>query len=352
MDIVYESKLKELLSGNRILPVYVLFGDDGYLINHYMNMIINKTCGKDNDFDLQKFEKDADLQGVYDALNQFPMMSDRKCIILSDYDFEAASADNFEKLITLLSDDYEFSTFVFMLEDFEPDFKRSSKAKKILAAVEQGGGLVVELKHRDDNDLARMLVNGAKKRDYNLDISTAKYMVEICGSDINTLISELDKVCRYVESNEIDKADIDKVCVKSVEASVYEYVKAVIDCNASLAFKILDDLLFMRFEPMIIVYTLASSLTDIVRVSVAKKANKATSDVVSDFAYKNKSFLVSRANTNLRKFDDNRIRLCIKEILKADNLLKSSAADKKTLLEQMTVRVIYIIANGDIIDNT
>ena len=350
MDILNEKTLKEQISAGKILPVYLLFGDDGYLINHYENILIDKTCGKNNDFDLLKFEKDIDLQAVFDALNQFPMFGDRKCVVLSDYDFESSSADEFDKLISLLSDSYEFSTLILKLEDVSFDLKHSSRAKKISTAVKEGGGCIFELRHRDISELAKMLVNGAKKRGFTLDIGNAKFMIETCGADINTLVSELDKLCRYADGDTITESDIETVCIKSVDASVYEYVKHIINCNSSLAFSTLDDLIYMRLEPIVIMYTAASAFIDIARVGAANISSKTFEDITADFPYKNKEFLITRAKANLKKLDDKKLTACLNEILNADKLLKSLYGEEKTILEQMTVRLIYIIANGEQLD--
>ncbi len=352
MAVIFENALKSGIQSGNILSSYILFGDDSYLITHYENLIVSKTCGKDNDFDLQRFERNVDLQAVYDALNQFPMLGGKKCVILSDYDFESASAEDFERLLSLLSDDYEFSTLVLKFDGIEFDHKRSAKAKKLIGAAEKGNGCAVALNHRDDGDLVRMLISGAKKRGCVLDTNTAKYMLETCGSDINTLSRELNKVCFFVDGGDITKQTVDDVCVKSVEASVYEYVKKIIACDYYSSIKIIDDLLYMRFEPMIILYTAASAFVDMARVSAGKKFNKTLGDIADDFSYKGKEFVLERASLNLRRVDDKKLALCMDEILAADKALKSFSADEKFVLEQMTVRLIYIIANGDILDKT
>ena len=331
------------------MPVYVLHGDDSYLVSHYENLIIKRTCGADNEFDLQKFERDIDLRLVFDSVNQFSMLGGRKCVILSDYDFESASKSDFDSLIEMLSENYENSTFVLKFDAIDFDPKHSSKAKRIVTAAEKGGGCSVILNHRSENDLSKMLINGAKRRGKKMDASVAKFMIENCGSDINTLVRELEKICCFAE-NEITKDDVELVCVKSVDASVYDYVKMIISCNTLSALNMLNDLIYMRVEPIAILYTAASAFVDMARMSAAKRAQKSVSEVVTDFSYGNKAFLVTRASQNLRKFDDKKLLLAMNEILRADKLLKSYSGDGKIILEEMTVNLIYIIANGDVID--
>lgn len=350
MPEIYENALKSSITRGEVLPVYVLHGDDSYLVNHYEKLIIDKTCGSDNEFDLQKFERDVNLQDVFDSVNQFSMLGGRKCVVLSDYDFESASKNDFDRLIMLLSENYETSTLVLKFDGIEFDPKHSARAKKIVSAAEKGGGASVILNHRSESDLIKMLINGAKRREKTMDVSVAKFILQNCGTDINMLVRELEKLCYFATDNVISKNDVDLVCTKSVDASVYEFVKTIISLNTLAAINMLNDLLYMRVEPMIILYTVAASFIDMSRVSAAKSAQKNLADVVNDFSYGGKAFVVERAANNLRKFSEKTLTLCMNEILNADKLLKSYSQDEKHVLEEMTVNLIYIIANGESID--
>lgn len=350
MQIITENALKGALNNGNILPVYILFGDDGYLLDRYEDLIIAKTCGKNNDFDLQKFERDVDLQLVYDSVNQFPFAGERRCTVLSDYNFESASDGDFGRLLSLVSDNYDTATLILRFDSIEFDTKRSNKAKKLVSACEEGGGVAVALNHRDADELSRMLQNGAKKRGKILDRSTADYMLENCGLDINLLAGELDKVCRFASGERISKKDIDLACTKTVEASVYEYAKKIIACDTKGAMQILNDLFYMRFESLLILYTVAAAFVDMARVNAASKVHIPLSAVIEDFPYKGREFAVKNANYNLKRFNDKKLNLCFNEILAADRMLKSFSGDDKLILEQMTVRLIYIIAHGDKVD--
>lgn len=352
MPDINENALKSSLLRGEILPVYVLHGEDSYLVNHYEKVIIEKTCGIDNDFDLQKFERDVDLQAVFDAVNQFSMLGGRKCVILSDYDFESASKNDFDRLLMLLSEKYEASTLVLKYDAIQFDTTHSARAKKIISAAESAGGCSAILNHRGDSDLAKMLINGAKRREKQMDPSVARFMIENCGSDINTLLRELEKVCLFADDSSITKEQVNLVCIKSIDASVYEYAKMIINCNTLGAINILNDLFYMRVEPIIILYTAASAFIDIARVNAANKAGKTNADAAKDFSYGKKTFVIERAAKNARRFNSRTLLLCLNEILNADMLLKSYSQDEKYILEEMTVKLIHIIANGESIDKT
>ena len=148
MPIVFEDAVSKDISSGKFAPVYLLFGEDAFLKKHFFDRICNKAYGGGPFFNLQKFEGDAELQDVYDAVKQFPMMADTKCVTLTDYDFEHASKTDLEKLCTLLSEGEEGCVLVVRFDSIEFDSKRSAKAKKLLEAVEKGGGMAVQLELR------------------------------------------------------------------------------------------------------------------------------------------------------------------------------------------------------------
>ncbi|MFQ8953748.1 MAG: hypothetical protein ACLR56_12565 [Oscillospiraceae bacterium] len=50
--------------------------------------------------------------------------------------------------------------------------------------------------------------------------------------------------------------------------------------------KTLDELFFMRLEPMIILYTVSSAYVDLYRVFVCRKKGMKNSEIAAEFGYK------------------------------------------------------------------
>ena len=170
------------------------------------------------------------------------------------------------------------------------------------------------------------------------------------GEDIYILKNELDKLCSFVNGGIIDKETIDLVCSKSVESSVYDYIKEILAQNTSGAMKLLDDMFYMHIEPMTILYNASSAYVDMYRMLCAKRDGVNSGAVAKYFNYKNKAFLLDKALNNLRKFDDKKLSLSFEALLKADSELKGFTKDPRTVLEQLTVRLIYIISKGESVD--
>lgn len=348
MPIIFETDLNKILKSSvDSKSSYIIFGDDIYLKTFYSNKIAEKSYDGDPFFNFQKFSGDISVSDVCCAIEQMPMMSDIKCVVIDDFDYEHCPKSDLDILCEKLEDIPQGCTVILKFEAIECDYKKNSKFKKILSSCEKGGGAGVLLDHRKTADLVKMLCDGAKKRNCELDRATAEYAVEKIGDDILSLKNELDKVCFYKESGKISKEDIDKVCSFSVEASVYEYAGCIISGNVSSALKKLNDLFYLKIEPIIIIYTAASSFTDMFRSYCAQKENKSREDVKKDFEYKNKGFLIDKAFSNLRNFSKMQLDLCLREILNTEILLKSSSGDPKAILEELTVKLIYIAKTGE-----
>ncbi len=350
MAILYEEKLKEEIKAKTVSGKYILFGNDSYLKDLYLNKLISSVCEKDDVFNFCKFTNDCDLQEVYDAFMQLPMMSDKKCVLLSDFDYTHAGKSDLDKLNEILSTENEDTVFIMVFNAFEVDFKKDNKFKKLVSSAEKANGKAFLLNHRTANDLCKMLVAGAGKRKVKLEMNAARYLVETAGEDILILQNELNKLCFFLNnSGEITKDVIDKVCIKSVEASVYNITKDIFSLNADGALKTVDDLLFMRLDPIVILYTIAGTFTDMYRVYCGKGCGKNLNEIAEIFGYKNRAFVLEKAAGNLNRMDEKRFSLCFKALISADKGLKSGA-NPRVAIEQLIVRLIYIIARGEAID--
>lgn len=350
MAIVFEETLKKNMTAGKLLPVYILFGEDGYLKKNYSDKILKCITEPDDVFNCVKFSSNCDLQDVYDAVLQLPFMGERKYIELFDFDFEKCAKSELDRLCTLLEEVPDTATLVLRLDSVQFDSKKSAKFKRIVSSAEKAGGIAVKLDHRKAGELAKMLCDGAAKRGCKFDISAAKYLIETAGDEINLLKNELEKLCAYAKGSAITKETVEKVCVKTVEASVYNLSRFIIDCDVSASLKILDELFFMRVEPMIIFHTISSVYVDMLRVFAGKAQSVKINEIAQQFSYKARAFLLDKATVNLRKFDRKKLELSFDALIEADKSLKSFGTEPRIILEQLIIRLIYIIVKGESVD--
>lgn len=349
MAVIFESALKnEIKNNNR--NIYILFGNDGYLKKLYAKKISNMCAEEDDIFNFQKFSGECDLQEVYDAVLQFPVMSDKKCVILTDYDFEKCAKSDFDKLCTVISETPDSCVFILLFDVLEIAAKKNTKLSKLVALAEKNSGVAAQLDHRTVPELVKILVNGAAKRGCDFDNAAARYLVEAAGEDINTLKNELDKLCFYVGNGKITKQTVDLVCTKTVEASVYTLSKQIIECNMNAALKTLDELFYLKVEPIIILSTISGFYVDMYRAFLGRERAMTAPEIAQTFDYKNREFVVRNAMNDSKKFDFNKFALSFDALRAADKSLKSFSGNPRTALEQLAVKLGYIALKGESLD--
>ncbi len=352
MSICYENMLKNSLANGNLLNAYFIFGNDAYLKKQYVDKIIDKTVDRNDIFNFVSFTNEADLQEIYDAVEQFPMMSEKKCVLITDYDFEHATKSDFEKLIDILSNVPTTCVVIFWCNNIEFEFKKKTLAQKIAAAVEKSGGMAVQIDHRTIAELKRMLEKGAEKRGCTFENGAAEYLIEMSSDDINLLTGELEKLCAYVGGGTINRDVIDKVSVKSYDASIYNLSKEIFAQNITGVMQLLDELFFLRVDATPILHSIFSTFIDAYRVYIGKTAGVPIPTVAKDFGYGKREFVLTKLPVGTKKLDEKRFRLCFNALVNADAALKSFSSNERTVLEELAVRLIYIISRGeDIAEN-
>ncbi len=349
MAIIFEEALKKSIkTGDKNL--FILFGEEGYLKKLYLEKISKGIATSDDVFNYQRFEADCDLQEVYDAVQQFPMMNDKKVVILRDFDFSACNAEDFNKLISLIGDLPETTVFILWFDALQFEIKKNAKFDKIIKACDSANGLAVNLSHRRGPELEKMLTDGAIKRGCKMEVSAARFLIENSGDDINTLKNELEKLCAYVNGKVITKEIVQNVSVKTVESDIYALTDKIIKCELQSAFEILDDLFFMRADPIAILSTISALYVDIHRVLIGRAKGVPTNKIAEDFVYGNRAFVLDKAAVYLKKFDFNKLQLSFKALADADTTLKSFSGDDRMVLEKLVVKLSYIAVKGESVD--
>ena len=235
---------------------------------------------------------------------------------------------------------------VLWFDTVEIDEKKSSRFKGLVSACESVGGLAVRLDHRTAGDLTRMLCAAAARRGCKMETSTARYLIETCSADYNILKNEIDKLTAFAAGKLITKEMIDEVCVRSVEASIYNISRELAGKNLGRSINLLDELLFLKADPIYILSILANAFIEMYIAKTASSAGVRPATAAADFGYKGREFVITRAADNARKLDERVLGLCLAEIRDADKVLKSTSVDERIVLEEMMVKLVYIMSEG------
>ncbi len=336
MPAINESALKDVIKNNPV-GIFLIHGEEGYLKKTYVEKIVSKTVDEAfADFNFHVFDgKECTLSDIYESAGAVPMMADTKCVLVKDFPLDTLDDNGFEQLETVLADNPDDCALIFSFIAYSPKGAKWNKAIKLFEKY----GYNTKLDKKTTPELVKMLESGAKKRESTFDKGVAAYLISCVGNDLNTLLNELDKVCAFASGRDIKKSDIDAVCIKSLDAKVFDMIKDLTAGRFDSAFKKLSLLFEQREDEFQILGALIAQYSDIYRAKAAVKSGNRAEMIAKFYDYSGKEFRLTNAARNGSSLSFEAIGECIDILSWADSTLKSSALDKRLVLEQTVVKL-------------
>ena len=338
-----ETQLKDIIkSGSANL--YVLYGAETYLTEQYARRIAASTVEEGFDaFNLQQFDgQEITPQQLEEAVEALPLMSDRKCVLVRDYDVAAEP----ERTLELIAQLPESCVLVFRYISLQPD-NRKNAWKGFLQQAEKTG-VVMNFARKDVTEASKMLSAGAKRRGCRLDVADARYLVEQVGNDLHLLLGELEKLCALVgEGGAITRHHIDTACPKNLEARVFDLSKAILRHRADQAYDLLYQLRVRREEPVAVLGVLSTAFADLYRAKVAAAGGESPETLATAFkSYKGKEFRLRNAGRDAARISVPALRDCLEILARTDTALKMGRGDGWILLEQTVAQLCCRLREG------
>ncbi len=243
-------ELKTALRTGRPLPLYLFHGEEAYLREYYLGELKAAILPQGlEDFNLHTAQgKDCSVAWIEQAVNCFPMMSERTLVLVTDFDLFSLGEQDREALTAILNDlpDYCCLTFVYDLLPFKADMRSK------LAAAFKNHGAMVNFQRQEQGDLTDWICRRFKATGHTIDTEDARYLIFLCGDLMNNLASEIGKIAAYSTKQRITREDIDAVAIPLIDAVVFQMTDAMAHKNFDKAASVLADLLHSQ-EPGIMI---------------------------------------------------------------------------------------------------
>ena len=345
-------EIKDQLKTGRFKGIYVIYGEEDYLKEFYCNRMISKVVPKDfESFNFQKFDAyNFDLPHIIAAIDNMPLMSDYKCILLKDVDLSSIAAADWKELLSKFKTLPAESIVIFHFNAVKLDVKKNDRAKALIALA-QKNGVAAEIGRMSQGDLERALGKIIVKNGCSISDNSLNYFLETCGHDMNSLINECEKLCAYAKNvpaekqnpnsckGEILKEYIDDLTIKPITSSIYDLAKAIVNGNSEKGMQLLDELFYQNLEPVVILSALSGAFCDLYRAKAATQQGAMQKDIETDFNYRGTEFRIRNAIRDSRNIDMAFLKRSLDLLLEADEKLKSSRTDNRIILELLLTQM-------------
>ena len=224
--------LKEIRN-KKFEKIYFLHGEEPYFID-VLTKAIQDNALEESERDFNQsilYGKDAEVLSLISELKSYPMMAERRLVILKEAQYFKA----IEQLESYLENPAKSTIFVICYK-----YKTFDARKKTLKNALKNG-VVFKSEKVKEYQLAEWIQQYIKTTGYELTSKACMLLIESLGNDLGRIVKELEKLAVLIEKGTIiNENHIEENIGISKDYNVFELTNAVANKDNLKALKIVD----------------------------------------------------------------------------------------------------------------
>jgi DNA polymerase III subunit delta len=228
----YKLLLKEIRN-KKFEKIYFLHGEEPYFID-VLTKAIQDNALEESERDFNQsilYGKDAEVLSLISELKSYPMMAERRLVILKEAQYFKA----IEQLESYLENPANSTIFVICYK-----YKTFDARKKTLKNALKNG-VVFKSEKVKEYQLAEWIQQYIKTTGYELTSKACMLLIESLGNDLGRIVKELEKLAVLIEKGTIiNENHIEENIGISKDYNVFELTNAVANKDNLKALKIVD----------------------------------------------------------------------------------------------------------------
>jgi len=326
----YEDLIKSLKQG-KLLPLYLFFGEEEFLIQEAVDLIISKAVDPGaRDFNFNTvYCKGSSGNEIVNLAQTFPFMSERRLVIAKE--IEALKSGDLEELVTYLRSPSPTTCLVMISNQPRYD-------KKSVSALVEANGAVVRFYSILDREVLAWIDNWARQRGLSIQRDAAQYVWQILGNDLQAITNELQKAAIYIKDRKnITFEDVKTVVGDFREYTPFDLADALGKKSREKAFLILSRLIQEGEQPVGILASIAWNFRRLMRAKSLEAAGTGYDEIkkkMNIIFHQSSSF-----QEQMRSYTLGELQGVFDVLIMADKAMKSSGIGGRLVLERMIMRL-------------
>jgi len=328
----FEEAVKSIRQ-KKFSPVYLLHGEEDFLIDGAVSLLINEALQEnERSFNLEVFHGGAaEARDILSAASSYPMMSERRVVIVRDFD----SVSNRELLIPYIEN--PLLSTVFVLISVRPDFRI-----KIFKTLEQKAQ-VVEFRRLYESEIPPWIALRIGEMGKQATAEACQLLPSYVGRSLREIQNEIDKLFIYVgDKRTIGTDEVNAVVGMSKQYNVFELQRAVGQKNITRSLEISERMLESGESPLGMLVMLTRYFQKLWLLKDYPKGAPAGAEIASALGVS--AFFAREYIEAARLYSASQIEKCFSALSRTDEAFKYSNPDKKlamTLLLHSIIRSEY-----------
>lgn len=311
------------------MNTYLIYGNDYGLIKREIDKITNGIT------DVVKYDLSAsNVSDVIEEASCMSLFGDKKVVIGENALFLTGANTSVNHDIDYLTsyvnaENHDNIVILTVVQD------KLDERKKIVKLLKKNV-TVIHKETIDEKDLPKFVIKEFLNNGYKIDYKTASYFVDYVGKNIDILLSEINKMIIYKDTNkEIFIEDILNISSKCFNDNVFDLSDAIMKKDFKKIFSCYNDLMILKEEPIKIIALLASQFTLVYQSKLLSKEGFMSKDIASTL--KVHPYRVKLAlETNYPDFE---LKDILKKLHNLDYEIKTGKVDKIVGLESFLLHL-------------
>ncbi len=328
------------IKAGQIAPLYLMEGTEEYIKQQGLLRLCEKVLPAGLEpMNLTELT-DPDANTLIAAAETLPFLGEKRIVVVRDLDLLTAgrkqeNEDKAEQLLQYLPKMSPSTCLVFYMKG------KADGRKKLYTYLKKADALV-DFSPMSDGECAQWAQRSLRALGKQLDGDTAAQLLFTVGRDAALLKQEMDKLANYAAEREvITVADIEAVCTKSLECTVFQMVDAQVAGKNEEAFRLLHNMvrggedrmgiLAMLLRQYRILYHMRCLLEE--RVPESKQASLLG---IPPFA-------VARTQNQARRYGAERLKAAYEDLLSMEQKIKAGQMPQEGCAETALLRLNGIL---------
>ena len=289
-------KINEDIKNNNILPFYLIYSEEDYLLTDIKNKFIKKF---DDGYDLNLSiynDNNYKIEELMDKINTNPFFADKKLIVIEKIGL--FNADVPDEFINALQNGAAVNVILFVESN---EIKKNNLYEFI-----KDNGYVSNLNITSE-DINKFIIKKLKKENIQISPSNANYIIDRTGNELYNVTNEVDKLISFLDGREVvEKKDIDDIITVNVDNTVWDLINAINNSNTKLVFEMYSRLILLNVTNESIFSSVKYNYRQLLNVKDLVDRKKTTQEIIeNEKMFKLPKFVVQKIIGIARNTDIN-----------------------------------------------
>lgn len=333
------------IKGNNIERIYVLYGEEGYLMEEAVKKLKQHLVA--SDFESLNYSlvegKDLSVGRLIDACETLPFMAERRLVAVKDFEGlqskKKALSEQDEGLLIDYFSQIPSTTCLILYGLATVDSR-----KKLLKQASKHGK-VLNFEKLKENELVKWILGKLKKRNKKMEqqevayfINNMDYLGKNAQQNLYDIENELDKIISYSGEEElVQRKHIEAVSVLRFQNDIFKLMDAIGGKNLSEALKRLNQIIDDGEAAVRLMFTLSNHITNILSAKLLLEEGYTTKLIASKLGLH--PYVAGKAVSQSAGFTVERLRKLLNQFLVMDLMVKTGKISDRIAIELLVVEI-------------